>query len=317
MPKKNNAQFSIEFIMLIAFMFLVFLGFISVVTSKIIEAKENERQQIAEDIAALARNEIDIAKSMADGYARNFSLPSKIKGNTYTIEIIDDRELVVKYLDKEYVEFLPEKVVGNVSNGLNEIKKINNIVYLKPINECDDSIDNDGDGFCDLTGSKCVYGSIPGDAGCEDKSDKDETNCGDTVCEGFESCSTCEGDCGTCFSLIKILLMKDVTANAISFRESGDVILKGNLNENHASPPTTANDEFIVKDSNGNAVAVVNLITGNMFIKGNKYENGVGWVNPDPARDDFIVKDSSGNAVSYIDDSGNFYLKGKLIKGEP
>ena len=114
MPKKNNAQFSIEFIVLIAFMFLVFLGFISAVTSRIIEAKENERQQIAEDIAALARNEIDIAKSMVDGYARNFNLPTKIKGNSYTIEIIDNRELVVKYLDKEYVEFIPEKICGQL-----------------------------------------------------------------------------------------------------------------------------------------------------------------------------------------------------------
>lgn len=130
MQKKTNAQFSIEFIMLIAFMFLVFLGFISVTTSKIIEAKENERQQIAEDIAALARNEIDIAKSMADGYARNFNLPTKIKGNSYTIEIIDNRELVVKYIDKEYVEFIPEKVVGNVNLGANSIRKENGVVYI-------------------------------------------------------------------------------------------------------------------------------------------------------------------------------------------
>jgi len=130
MPKKTNAQFSIEFIMLIAFMFLVFLGFMAVVTSKIIEAKENERQKIAEDIAALARNEIDIAKSMADGYARNFTIPSKIKGNSYTIEIINDRELVVKYLDKEYVEFLPEKVAGNVNLGANSIRKENGVVYI-------------------------------------------------------------------------------------------------------------------------------------------------------------------------------------------
>ena len=130
MPKKTNAQFSIEFIMLIAFMFLVFLGFMAVVTSKIIEAKENERQKIAEDIAALARNEIDIAKSMADGYARNFTIPSKMKGNSYTIEIINDRELVVKYLDKEYVEFLPEKVAGNVNLGANSIRKENGVVYI-------------------------------------------------------------------------------------------------------------------------------------------------------------------------------------------
>ncbi|MCH8004566.1 MAG: hypothetical protein IH934_08120, partial [Nanoarchaeota archaeon] len=49
MIKKTNAQFAIEFIVLIAFMFLIFVGFIAVITTKILEAKDNERQGIAED----------------------------------------------------------------------------------------------------------------------------------------------------------------------------------------------------------------------------------------------------------------------------
>src|SRR3989338_7112154 len=192
MPKKNNAQFSIEFIMLISFMFLVFLGFIAVVTSRIIEAKENERQQIAEDIAALARNEIDIAKSMTDGYARNFAIPAKIKGNSYTIKIINDRELVVKYLDKEYVEFLPEKVVGNVNIGLNEISKIGNTVYIRNIGpECSDESENDGDSLIDLN-----------DPGCSVPTDNDETNCGDSVCECPENCLSCSSDCVICVECV-------------------------------------------------------------------------------------------------------------------
>jgi len=121
--KKHNAQFAIEFIVLIAFMFLVFVGVIAVVTSKVLEAKENERQNIAEDIATLVKNEIELAKSVTDGYTRNFNLPFRIKGNTYSIEIIDNRELVVNYIDKEHVLFLPQNVKGNVSDGLNEIKK--------------------------------------------------------------------------------------------------------------------------------------------------------------------------------------------------
>jgi hypothetical protein len=32
--------------------------------------------------------------------------------------------------------------------------------------ECDDHIDNDGDGFCDTAGSTCMDGSTPGDPGC-------------------------------------------------------------------------------------------------------------------------------------------------------
>lgn len=130
MPKKTKAQFAIEFIVLIAFMFLIFVGFIAVITSKIIEAKENERQGIAEDIAALARNEIDLAKSVSNGYSRDFKLPAKVEGNIYTIEIIGNRELVVNYIDKEYVSFLPENVEGNINPGANTIRKESGIVYV-------------------------------------------------------------------------------------------------------------------------------------------------------------------------------------------
>ena len=132
MSRQNNAQFAIEFIVLIAFMFLIFVGVIAVVTSKVIEAQENERQNIAEGIAALAKNEIDLAKSVSDGYSRTFNLPNRIEGNIYTIEIIDNRELVVNYLDKEYVLFLQENIIGNVNPGVNTITKVNGFVNINP-----------------------------------------------------------------------------------------------------------------------------------------------------------------------------------------
>ena len=121
MPKKS--QFSIEFAILMAFMFLVFVVFIGIITSKVAESKENERLKIAEDIAALAKNEIDLAKSASDGYSRNFKLPVKISGNSYTIGIINNRELVVNYIDKEHVSFLQEKVCGDILIPSNEIGK--------------------------------------------------------------------------------------------------------------------------------------------------------------------------------------------------
>ena len=130
MLKKNNAQFAIEFIILIAFMFLVFLGFIAVITTKIIDAKENERQGIAEDIATLAKNEIDLAKFTTDGYIRTFNLPSRIDGNVYSVEIIDNRELVVNYIDKEHVSFLPESFCGDILIPSNEISKENGVTCL-------------------------------------------------------------------------------------------------------------------------------------------------------------------------------------------
>ena len=130
MSSRTKAQFAIEFIVLIAFMFLIFVGFIAVITTKIIEAKENERQGIVEDIATLVKNEIDLAKSVTDGYLRTFNLPSRIEGNTYSVEMLDNRELVVNYIDKEYVLFLQGNIQGNVNLGANTIRKENGIVYI-------------------------------------------------------------------------------------------------------------------------------------------------------------------------------------------
>ena len=55
-----------------------------------------------------------------------------------------------------------------------------------PAKECRDGIDNDGDGAIDW----------PADAGCSNKNDNDESNCGDLVCEGGETSSSCAADCG-------------------------------------------------------------------------------------------------------------------------
>jgi hypothetical protein len=52
-------------------------------------------------------------------------------------------------------------------------------------NECDDGVDNDGDDYIDTSDSGCVsaYGT-------------DESNCGDSVCEGSETSLNCPADCG-------------------------------------------------------------------------------------------------------------------------
>ena len=57
------------------------------------------------------------------GLIIRFKIPKKIDGNDYNIRIIDNRELVVEYIDYEHVLFLPENVMGNIDKGLNEIKK--------------------------------------------------------------------------------------------------------------------------------------------------------------------------------------------------
>ena len=111
-------------------MFVIFLGFTAIITAKILDAKENQRQQIAEDVATFAKNEIELAQSVSDGYSRNFTLPSRINGNSYNISIVDNREIVANYLDKEYLTFMKIDVNGNLTTGRNSIRKKDGIVYV-------------------------------------------------------------------------------------------------------------------------------------------------------------------------------------------
>ncbi|MBI2101097.1 hypothetical protein HYT53_00630 [Candidatus Woesearchaeota archaeon] len=126
----TKSQSAMEFIMLASFMLLVVLGFFAVTSSKLLEAREEGNRKIAEDIAELAYSEIDTAQYVNDGYSRIFAMPQTVNGVDYSIKIIDSRELVVGYLDKEHIKFLPSNVTGSIAKGNNKISRNNGIVSI-------------------------------------------------------------------------------------------------------------------------------------------------------------------------------------------
>lgn len=130
--KKNNAksQSAMEFIILASFMLLFILGFFAVASSRMLDAREEGNRKIAEDIANFAYSEIEIAKSVSDGYARTFSMPQTVNGVSYDISIIDNRELVIGYSGYEHVKFLPSNVTGSIMKGVNKISKGNGMIFI-------------------------------------------------------------------------------------------------------------------------------------------------------------------------------------------
>ena len=128
---QSKSQSATEFVILASFMLMVILGFFAVTSSRLLEAKEEGNRKIAKDVADFAYKVIEIANSLNNGYVRTFALPEKVNGVDYTINITDNRELVASYLDNEYVKFLPQNISGNMSKGLNQINKLNGIIYVK------------------------------------------------------------------------------------------------------------------------------------------------------------------------------------------
>lgn len=116
---------------------------------------------------------------------------------------------------------------------------------------------------------------------------------------------------------LSVFLMKDPSNNAIRFDDQGNVTLRGNFNpgSSSASLAQTAIDEFVFRDTSGTNVVRINMNTGDMYIKGSLFEKQTS-LNP-VAGNNFIVKDSNSIVVSYLDNNGNFYLKGALHHGNP
>ena len=125
-----KSQSSMEFMVLATFMLLVIVGFFGVTSSKVLEAREDINRRIAEDIADFAYREIEIATAVNDGYKKSFSMPQNVNGVNYSINIVDNIELTVIYLDYEHVRFLPANVTGNITKGLNTISRNNSIIYI-------------------------------------------------------------------------------------------------------------------------------------------------------------------------------------------
>ena len=94
---KNKGQGSVEFVILLSVMMLVFLLFFVVIQNRLIEAQHKENERIAEEVADIVFNEVRLAKSVSEGFTRVFELPTRINGFDYNIELLDDTDLVIVF----------------------------------------------------------------------------------------------------------------------------------------------------------------------------------------------------------------------------
>lgn len=131
---KRKAQIAVEFIILISLMLIMFLGFFAIANYRLSEVQAEDRRKEIAKVSDAVFSEIEIAKSVNNGYNRTFKVQKKIYGNHYTMQIIDNTEMITRLYDEEYVLFLPSRVCGDIFVGVtNEIKKRDKYVC---VNSC-------------------------------------------------------------------------------------------------------------------------------------------------------------------------------------
>lgn len=127
---KKKSQSSTEFIIIAGFVLFFFTIFFLAIKGNMSE-KIRERQDLAvKEIAITVQDEINLASSSSDGYYREFTVPNKVNGKDYDVNLID--ELVyVNTTDGNYAIALPvQNVTGNIKKGNNIIKKEDGEVKL-------------------------------------------------------------------------------------------------------------------------------------------------------------------------------------------
>jgi hypothetical protein len=129
--KKQKSQSAIEFVLLFSFMLFIFVGFFILLQDKIVTVSEKNDQEYLAEINDIVLSEVNVASTSMADYHHQFNLPSHIMGSPYTINILDGKEILLTYTDKEQINFLTQKVTGTLLFGENTIRNIDGYINLK------------------------------------------------------------------------------------------------------------------------------------------------------------------------------------------
>lgn len=112
-------------------MMLVFVVIFIVIQQKTADLKDSQTNKQAEALATVVKTEVELAFSVHEGYRKCFWLPEYINGEEYTVEIIDNIEIVVNYKNKRYLAFLTTNITGQLFKDDNIIIKNSSGVFIE------------------------------------------------------------------------------------------------------------------------------------------------------------------------------------------
>ena len=121
--KRKRGQSSIEFVLIAAVMFFIFIGAVVVIQGRMAGAHRTKLYYVLEGLDNLVSTEIRMADSSEGDYLRKFFLPQLVSGYNYSIGISGGTEIVIGATDFEYVIFLDQNISGSIGKGWNLINK--------------------------------------------------------------------------------------------------------------------------------------------------------------------------------------------------
>jgi hypothetical protein len=142
---QKRGQSSVEFTILISFMFFVFIVFFSIMSNRLAEIRDNNDRLLLNDIGDYIKSEISLAAGSEDGYYRQFEIPRLLAGKPYKIEVVnlstlgtDFTQLRLSYANYSllysYNAKLPMKTklsIDQMANTTVVISKRDNVVYAR------------------------------------------------------------------------------------------------------------------------------------------------------------------------------------------
>lgn len=125
---QKKSQAPVEFMILVGILFflLFLLGLNQLADAK--RAYSEKESELVYDLALKLQEEIRTASLVEDGYARNFTIPSKLENFDYEISI-DGGFLSVSSSAAIYTVRVPN-ATGAVNKGQNYIRKDGGALYL-------------------------------------------------------------------------------------------------------------------------------------------------------------------------------------------
>jgi hypothetical protein len=137
----KKSQAANEVAIVLGFITLFLIVFISVMADRLVIATDDRTKQITEDFADVVESELSLAANAQNGYSRMFTLTASLEGKQYTILFQNQSNtnanftqftITVNVTGGEYnaLRVLPDNIVGTLSAGDNFVRKKDNIVNI-------------------------------------------------------------------------------------------------------------------------------------------------------------------------------------------